>query len=311
MALPIITVFGATGKQGGGVVAALLAQQHEFPCAVRGVCRDPRSAAALRLVAQGVEMVAADVSHVSESEGDDGGIARAVAGSAGVFASFDFWTLGFDKEVAAGKAVVDAARREPAMRHFVFSSLEPMGDRTNGRLAFGAFDSKARIVEHLERSGLPFTLVKYATYCENFVDGHTRLQRSATTGAWRFEYALGGAGLTLVPVHDAGRVVARIFAQRERYLGRSIGLAGDHLTLAEMAATFGRVTGEAVETRDVPLEELRAAGAPSLNMWIYKREFEQEFAEYVAQSRAIVPDLLSFEQWLRLHWPTQAQSQAQ
>lgn len=55
----ILTVFGATGKQGGSIIDALLsdaALSKEFT--IRGVTRDTSKPAAQALAARGVELVA-------------------------------------------------------------------------------------------------------------------------------------------------------------------------------------------------------------------------------------------------------------
>lgn len=58
----ILTVVGATGAQGGSVVASAL-KSGDYK--VRGITRNVESAAAKALIAQGVEMVAADADDVA------------------------------------------------------------------------------------------------------------------------------------------------------------------------------------------------------------------------------------------------------
>jgi uncharacterized protein YbjT (DUF2867 family) len=58
----IITVFGATGSQGGGLVRAILADKNsEF--SVRAVTRDLQSDKAKALATLGAELVQADLAH--------------------------------------------------------------------------------------------------------------------------------------------------------------------------------------------------------------------------------------------------------
>lgn len=63
----LLTVFGATGKQGGSIIEALLsdaALTEEFT--IRGVTRDASKPAAQALAARGVEVVAvsSDFTHL-------------------------------------------------------------------------------------------------------------------------------------------------------------------------------------------------------------------------------------------------------
>jgi uncharacterized protein YbjT (DUF2867 family) len=55
----IITVFGATGSQGGSVVQSLL-QNKSQSFKIRGITRNPDSEKAKALASQGVEVVKAD-----------------------------------------------------------------------------------------------------------------------------------------------------------------------------------------------------------------------------------------------------------
>mmetsp|Transcript_68300 Transcript_68300/g.160612 ORF Transcript_68300/g.160612 Transcript_68300/m.160612 type:complete len:116 (-) Transcript_68300:23-370(-) len=109
--------------------------------------------------------------------------------------------------------------------------------------------------------------------------------------------------LTLVPVRDAGRVICQVVRNPEVYAGKTVGLAGDHLSGDEIVATFKTVTGNQARFEDVPLETVREKNPDGANMWEFKRLHEDTMARYVAESRAIVPDILSLADWLRANWP--------
>ena len=75
----LLTVFGATGNQGGSVIRSVLA--HPLPSSeyrLRGVTRNPTRPAAEALKAQGVDVVQADLT-------DSASVAAAIAGSHAVF----------------------------------------------------------------------------------------------------------------------------------------------------------------------------------------------------------------------------------
>ncbi len=76
----IITVFGATGNQGGSVIASIqgnskLASEYK----IRGVTRDPSKPKGQALAEKGVELVKADLS-------DKDSVIKAIEGSHAVFA---------------------------------------------------------------------------------------------------------------------------------------------------------------------------------------------------------------------------------
>jgi uncharacterized protein YbjT (DUF2867 family) len=80
----------------------------------------------------------------------------------------------------------------------------------------------------------------------------------------RFPYPLAeGARLSLVDPRDIGRLAARAFAGPDRFVGETFELAGDALTLAELAATFADVHGYDVEPIQMePAAFVERLGAP-------------------------------------------------
>lgn len=79
----IITVFGATGAQGGGVAHAILRDPNsEF--AVRAVTRNPGSDKAKELARLGAEVVSADID-------DKQSIRKALEGAYGAYLVTFFW----------------------------------------------------------------------------------------------------------------------------------------------------------------------------------------------------------------------------
>lgn len=75
----IITVFGATGTQGGSVVDLFLARPDlQSKYSLRGITRDTSSSKAKALSSKGVEMVSATVNDIQS-------LRNALRGSHGVF----------------------------------------------------------------------------------------------------------------------------------------------------------------------------------------------------------------------------------
>ena len=92
----IITVFGATGAQGGGLVRAILHDKHsEF--AVRAVTRDPDSEHANTLKQMGADVVVADIDDAET-------VQAAMEGAYGAFCVTFFWAhFSPEKEMAQAK----------------------------------------------------------------------------------------------------------------------------------------------------------------------------------------------------------------
>jgi uncharacterized protein YbjT (DUF2867 family) len=115
---------------------------------------------------------------------------------------------------------------------------------------------------------------------------------------------MGDKRLAGIAAEDIGRCAYGIFQAGTSTVGQTIGIAGEHLTGAEMAAKMGRALGEEVRYQDVPVEVYRSFGFPGAddmgNMFQYYQEFQDEFAAQrpVAASRALNPRLQSFDAWL-------------
>jgi len=101
----IITVFGATGNQGGSVSKVFFDDPSlHSKYNIRAVTRDPTKDSAKALAEKGAELVKADLD-------DQESLKKAFAGSYGVFAVTNFWEHGLkQKEIQQGKNVVDAAK---------------------------------------------------------------------------------------------------------------------------------------------------------------------------------------------------------
>jgi uncharacterized protein YbjT (DUF2867 family) len=132
MSVKTVTVLGATGNQGAGVVSGLLQDQAKYH--IRGVTRRPDSDAARSLQAKGVEIIQADLNNLES-------LKAAFAGSHVIFAMTDFFeafaTLGPDKaievEAQQGINVAKAAAATASLEHLVWSSL-PNGTKiSNGK----------------------------------------------------------------------------------------------------------------------------------------------------------------------------------
>jgi hypothetical protein len=156
----LVVVVGATGNQGGSVARRFL-QHPQY--AVRGLTRNPASAASQELAELGAEMVAADLDDVES-------LKSAFSGAYIIFSVTQYWEpffrpdcrarakeLGiscrryaYDVEYRQGKNIADAAAAVAvdslAENGFLVSTLSHAGKCSNGRIKdLYHFDSKADI----------------------------------------------------------------------------------------------------------------------------------------------------------------------
>jgi uncharacterized protein YbjT (DUF2867 family) len=155
---PTITVVGATGGQGRGVVRAILAEPLLSSFYVRGLTRDVNSKSAKDLLANlqtsdgRLSLVTADVFSAETLE-------AAFKDAYGVFAVTTMWKAGtlceseedLKAELESGQNIVTAAKKAD-VKHMVFSSLPNISKASNGRfLKLFHFDHKAAVQEFAER----------------------------------------------------------------------------------------------------------------------------------------------------------------
>jgi uncharacterized protein YbjT (DUF2867 family) len=208
----LITVFGATGNQGGSVIKNILADatlSQEFK--IRGITRDASKPAAQDLARKGVEMVTVRIkleicrfSNVTKKDQADMNskpdLTSALEGSHTVFLVTNYWeTASRDAEVTQGKNVTDVAK-EVGVKHLIFSSLLDVTKTTNGRLSHVPhFDGKAEIENYIRESGLPATFYLPGYFMSNFA----MMVRKGKDGTLTLAYPVGkGAKFPLIDVAE-------------------------------------------------------------------------------------------------------------
>jgi uncharacterized protein YbjT (DUF2867 family) len=304
MAEKIIAVLGATGAQGGGLVRAIAADTSgEF--AARALTRNPGSDKARALQSLGVEVVAADVD-------DADSLARAFDGAYGAFCVTFFWDhLSPARELAEAKNMALAAKRA-GLRHVIWSTLEdtrkwvPLSDdrmpTLQGSYKVPHFDAKGEANQVFVDAGVPTTFLNTSFYWENLIYFGMN-PKKGPDGRLAFTMPMGDAKLPGIAAADIGKCALGVF-KRAELIGKSIGIAGEHLSGAEMAAALSRALGREVVYNSVTPEAFRSFGFPGAddlgNMFQFKRDFEADFrgARPIEASRALNPELQSFEAWL-------------
>ncbi len=304
----IITVLGATGAQGGGLVRAIQADKTSGFRA-RAVTRDPGSAKARELASLGAEIVQGDVDNRDSLE-------RAFRGAHGAYCVTFFWAhFQPEKEQAEARAMAQAAK-QAGVKHVIWSTLEdtrkrvPLSDARMPTLMekfkVPHFDAKGEADAYFTEAGVPTTFLLTSFYWDNFI--HFGMgPRQGADGQLAIALPMGGKKLPGIAADDIGKCAYGVFKKGKDLVGQRIGIAGEHLTGAQMAAAFTQVLGRTVRYDAVPFDVYRQLGFPGAddlgNMFQYKHDFEREFcaARNLDVSRALNPELQTFVQWLERH----------
>jgi len=301
----VIAVVGATGAQGGGLVRAIL-NDPQCKYRARALTRDPASDKARALASLGAEVVGADLD-------DARSLKKAFAGAWGAYCVTNFWEhFSPQREIAQAGNMAEAAWHAD-LEHVIWSTLEdtrilvPLGDdrmpTLMGEFKVPHFDAKGEANSEFSDREVPTTLMLTSFYWDNLV--HFGMQpKRAADGKLVFALPIADRPLPGIAAADIGKCAYGIFRAGRKYIGKTVGIAGEHLTGRAMAAALGDALGEAVDYQAISPDAYRALGFPGAedlgNMFQYKVEFNKAFcrARDVDESRALNPDLMTFRTWL-------------
>src|ERR1051326_3816755 len=301
----VITVFGATGAQGGGVAHAILKDKNSS-FAVRAVTRDPNSDKAKQLASMGAEVVKADID-------DPQSMNQALNGAYGAFFVTFYWAhFSPGREYKEACSMADAAK-EAGLKHVIWSTLEdtrkwvPLDDdrmpTLMGKYKVPHFDAKGEADEYFKKLEVPTTFFRASFYWDNFIYFGSG-PKKGPDGKYYLTFPLDNKKMAGIASDDIGKCAYGIFKRGEEFIGKTIGVAGEHLTGKEMAAAMSKALGKEVLFNNVTPETFRGFGFPGSddlgNMFQFYRDFDDvcNGVRDVKFSKELNPELKSFDQWL-------------
>ncbi|KAF2138014.1 uncharacterized protein K452DRAFT_321388 [Aplosporella prunicola CBS 121167] len=292
MSVKNVLITGATGKQGGATITALLTTGADFN--IIAVTRNTSSVAAkalsqcsdkIKLLQGDLDEPHAFVDSAKSTYGPIWGVfsVQLVAGH----------NAPPGTEEAQGKALVDASLAA-GVKHFVYTSVERGGseDPTN----IPHFASKCNIEKHLKAraagSDMAWTILRPVAFLDNFAGE----MFSVFPSFWKASLGMDKP-LQVIATTDIGRVAAQAFLQPEKYTGKVIPLATSELTLAEAEEVYKKKTG--TDMPIAPEEVARGIFAQSDEMrlmfgWFVSHGFNVD----IESVKKEFPGTLDFEAWV-------------
>ena len=235
----IITVFGATGAQGGGLARAILTDP-ESEYAVRAITRKPDSEGAKALAKMGAEIVSADIDNKESMK-------KALQGAYGAFFVTFYWAhFSPEREYEEGRKMAEAAK-DAGLQHVIKSTLEdtrnwvPLDDNRmptlQGKYKVPHFDAKGASDHFFTDLELPVTFVLPAFYWDNLL---TSGPQKGPDGKLYITYPLDDKKMAGIAAEDIGKCAYGILKKGKELIGKSIGLAGEQLTGTRRDALLAR-----------------------------------------------------------------------
>jgi uncharacterized protein YbjT (DUF2867 family) len=300
----IITVVGSTGAQGGGLARAILADPNGG-FAVRAITRDPNTDKAKALAAAGAEVVSADLDNVES-------LKKAFAGAHGVFGITNFWEhFSAEKEKAQAKNIADAAKAA-GVKHVIWSTLEDTRQfmsPDDKRMPFlqekyrvPHFDAKAEANAFF--SGAPSTMLVTSFYWDNlYMFGLA--PKKDDSGQYSWAFPMGNEKLAGIAAEDIGKCAYGVFKGGNQYIGKTVGIAGEFLTIDQMGQTLSKNLGLGpVKYNAVEPDTYRSWGFPGAdemgNMFQADRDFAKQMManRNLDEARRLNPALQTFDQFV-------------
>lgn len=272
-----ILVTGATGQQGGVVARSLLAKGQK----VRVLARSPEKAR--ELAATGAEVVRGDFE-------DPESLKEALKGAEGVFLMGTPFEKGPESEIEQGKAMLVACWKM-GTPHLVYSSV----CAANRNTGIPHFESKARVEYYIRQTGQECTILRPVWFMENFASPW--LYPSIEKGVLSTP-VLPDRKLQMIALDDIGEFASEAFLRPKEFLGQEIDLAGDGLTMEDIALQISCAMDRPIRYEALPEEKAESAVGHDFALmyrW-FNREGYQVDIEELKKRWGI--RLTSFSRWL-------------
>lgn len=278
----IIVVTGATGRQGRAVVRHLL--RHGWQ--VRAVSRTPQRVQARALATLGAEVVYGDMEHPAS-------LRPIFAGAYGIYSVQTPYLAGPEAEVRQGINVAEVAYAT-GVQHLVYGSA---GIGTPGT-GIPSWESKVQIEAHMQALGLPLTILRPMAFMELMTDPAF----FPAVSTWQVMPKLMGAERQVgwLCTDDLGAIVARVFADPDRFVGNALSLASDSQSIDACRLIYQEVMGKPPQRFPLPgwlFARFGFVGRDLSAMWRWLRTASLEIDP--AATRAIHPVALTVNEWLR------------
>jgi hypothetical protein len=172
-----------------------------------------------------------------------------------------------------------------------------------GKYKVPHFDAKGESNGFFTAAGVPTTFLLTAFYWENAI-GFGMGPKKGPDGRLAIAIPMADKKLPSIAVEDIGRCAYGIFKKGGELVGQTVGIAGEHLTGAAMAAGYAKALGREVVYTAVPFDVFRGLGFPGAedlgNMFQFKCDFNDYYcgARSLAFSKSLNPRLQTFDAWL-------------
>jgi uncharacterized protein YbjT (DUF2867 family) len=286
-----IVVCGATGKQGGAVLDALL---ESGKWKVVAISRNIATQKAREIKNKGISVLQADLA-------DKSSLINAFKGAYGVYGVTmpmnPKGKLDTEYEWQQGQNIVDACVANN-IQHLVLSTVMYIEEGQEHTLTY--IKRKVDIENLVKARKIPFTFLCPGSFMDDFGGEYMPVKKNVITGM-----AANQAKLPHIACRDIGKVAAKAFEEPENFKSKKLNLIGDFMSGNELATLASKLSnGKTYRHKPVPIAL----------MWLFARAFiplrryfekwgqppyPDEIQKSIQQTKELVPEALTFEQYLK------------
>jgi uncharacterized protein YbjT (DUF2867 family) len=296
----VLLITGATGKQGGSVIDALLSTPNSASSfTLLAVTRDADAASAKKLVARSpsTKLVQGNLDDIpSLFDAAEKVAQQPIWGVYSVQISMGKGVT-VESEMRQGKGLIDESLRR-SVQYFVYSSVERGGDALSwdNQTPIPHFQSKYHIERHLRDAAsntqMGWTILRPVAFMDNLEPGFpTKVFMTAMRDT------LQGKPVQWVATVDIGVFAAKAFTDPDRWNHQALGLAGDELDFPAICQAFEHKTGAPVGTTYGLLGSALKWAVPEMSVmlgWFASDGYRAD----IRKLRGLHPQLLDVENWL-------------
>jgi uncharacterized protein YbjT (DUF2867 family) len=274
--------------------------------AVRAITRNANSDKAKELARLGAELVTADIDEPASMQ-------KALEGAYGAYFVTFYWAhFSPEKERTEAQHMAEAAKAA-GLQHVIWSTLEdtrqwvPLNDNRMPTLMekykVPHFDAKGESDKFFRDLGVPTTFLRASFYWDNFIYFGAG-PKKGPDGKLYLTFPLDDKKMGGIAAEDIGKCAYGIFKKGKELIGKTVGIAGEHLTGTEMANAMSKAVGQEIIYNNVTPDTYRSFGFPGAddlgNMFQFYRDFEKDVngVRSISFSKELNPGLKNFEQWL-------------
>lgn len=276
----VIFVTGGTGNQGGAIARNLILDKN---WRVKVLTRNPNSEKSKSLENLGIELLKGDLNDQNSYKGY-------LKGVHGIFSVQDFKN-GIDQEIIQGKQLADSAKLYD-IKHLVYSSVSGADEKTG----IPHFESKNKIEEHIKNIGIPYSIIRPTFFYENLQNPEVKKRILKGKLVMPLNKNLRQE---FISVQDIGIVGNQIFNNRSKYLGKTITLASDSMTMSELSELLSKSMKRKIKYEKLPSIISRLVMGKNLYKmfrWIDKNE--PKFVEDISKVKKEFEGMTNMKTWI-------------